>query len=479
MNNFAGENLMKTILFGFLSLVCCLWFLALNASSSTVQSTLLRNIGQEALNLSGLLSIALMSLCMLLSIRPAWLEKPLGGLDRIYRLHKWSGILAVGFGVIHWLVSDYGEEKDGDDDKYESMADELADEMEESAEHKLAIVHEGVSSGLRDFGGDLGEPGFYLALIMLAVTLWKFVPYKLWRQLHRLMPIIYVLLAFHAVVLAPRGYWTQAVGMLLAGCVVVGVVASIISLTGSIGRRRQVDGTVVSVNKNGNVTELRCRLDGRWKNHRPGQFAFITFKQREGTHLASDLGGLFLRFEGAHPFSIASANRDDGTITFCIKDLGDFTRKIAQQIQIGQPVRIEGPYGCFQVDRHSRNRRQIWVAGGIGITPFLASLESRKLNPANAPEVDLHYCTRDRDTDAFATRLQDLCSALLGVRLFIHSAKHGELLTAQSLELADNPNRKAEVWFCGPHALANSLKNGLKKTWNGGLRFHQEAFEFR
>ena len=478
MNNFVGENLMKTILFGFLSLVCCLWFLALNASSSAVQSTLLRNIGQEALNLSGLLSIALMSLCMLLSMRPAWLEKPLGGLDRIYRLHKWSGILAVGFGVIHWLVSDYGEE-DGGDDKYEGMADELADEMKESAERKLAMVHDGVSGGLRDFGGDLGEPGFYLVLIMLAVTLWKFFPYKLWRQLHRVMPIIYLLLAFHAVVLAPAGYWTQAVGMLLAGCVAVGVVASIISLAGAIGRRRQVDGTVVSVNKNGNVTELTCRLDGGWKNHRPGQFAFITFKQREGPHAVSGLGDGLLRFEGAHPFTIASANRGDGTITFCIKDLGDFTRKIAQQIQVGQPVSIEGPYGRFQMDRHSRNRRQIWVAGGIGITPFLAGLEALQPSSAESPEVDLHYCTRDRDTDCFVTRLQSLCGPLPGVRLYIHSAMHGELLTAQSLKLADDPGRKVDVWFCGPRGLANSLKSGLKKTWSGGLRFHQEAFEMR
>ncbi|MFZ4539573.1 ferredoxin reductase family protein [Propionivibrio sp.] len=470
MNNFAGDKLMKTILFGFLSLVSCVWYMALSSSNSSAQGTLLRSIWQDTLTLGGLLSIALMSLCMLLSIRPVWLEKPLGGLDRIYRLHKWSGILAVGFGVIHWLVSDLGEEGD----------DEIADEMEES-EHKLAMVHESISSGLRDFGGDLGEPGFYLVLIMLAVTLWKFFPYKFWRQLHRVMPIIYLLLAFHAVILAPPGYWTQAVGMLLAGCITVGVVASIVSLTGAIGRRRQVDGTVVSVIKNGNVTELTCRLDGNWKNHRPGQFAFITFKQREGTHAVPGFGNLFLRFEGAHPFTIASAsaNRGDGTITFCIKDLGDFTRKIAQQIQVGQPVRVEGPYGRFQMDRHSQRRRQIWVAGGIGITPFLAGLESRHLNPAEASELDLHYCTRDRDSDCFVNRLQVLCGALPGVRLFIHSTKHGEVLTAQSLKLADDPGRKVEVWFCGPLGLANSLKSELKKKWNGGLRFHQEAFEMR
>ncbi len=466
-NNSVVENLMKIILFGFLSIVSSAWYMALNTGDSAAQSTLLRNVWQEGLYLSGLLSIALMSLCMLLSIRPVWLEKPLGGLDRIYRLHKWSGILAIGFGVIHWLVSDVGEE-----------GDEIADELEES-EHKLTMAHEGASSVLRDLGGDMGEPGFYLALVMLFVTLWKFFPYKFWRHLHRAMPIIYLLLAFHAGVLAPADYWSQAVGMLLAGCITVGVLASIVSLAGAIGRRRQVNGTVISVSKNGDVTELTCRLDGGWKIHRPGQFAFITFKQLEGTYNVPGFGDFHLQFEGAHPFTIASANRGAGTLTFYIKDLGDFTRKIAKKIQVGQLVRIEGPYGRFQMDRHSRRRKQIWVAGGIGITPFLAGLESLQSSPAEAPEIDLHYCTRDRDTDRFVDRLQILCGALPGVSLSIHSAKHGEVLTAQSLKLPDETGRKVEVWFCGPRGLANSLKSGLKKTWNGAFRFHQEAFEMR
>jgi hypothetical protein len=46
---------------------------------------------QQGLYLSGLPSIALMSLAMLLATRPAWLEVPLGGMDRVYRGRKWAG----------------------------------------------------------------------------------------------------------------------------------------------------------------------------------------------------------------------------------------------------------------------------------------------------------------------------------------------------------------------------------------------------
>ncbi|MDR2839470.1 MAG: ferric reductase-like transmembrane domain-containing protein, partial [Azonexus sp.] len=63
---------------------------------------------QEGMLLTGLLSIAMMSLAMLLSTRPVWLEKPLGGMDRIYRAHKWAGILAGVLAIAHWLIKESG-----------------------------------------------------------------------------------------------------------------------------------------------------------------------------------------------------------------------------------------------------------------------------------------------------------------------------------------------------------------------------------
>jgi len=277
------------------------------------------------------------------------------------------------------------------------------------------------------------------------------------------MPVLYLMLALHAAMLAPSDYWTQPAGVLLAVFLAVGVSASFVALAGLIGRRRQASGSVVSVSREADVTEITCRLDGEWERHRPGQFAFITFS----------------RFEGAHPFTIASADRGDRTITFFIKALGSFTRSLAHRVQVGQPVTIEGPYGRFQLDRSNRGRRQIWVAGGIGVTPFLAWLESLQTRPAEVRDVDLHYCTQNRDADRFVERLQALCRVLPGVRLHVHSSRHGEVLTVRELGLGGDGGKKCELWFCGPRGLADALKKGLKESWNGRLRFHQEAFEMR
>jgi predicted ferric reductase len=271
--------------------------------------------------------------------------------------------------------------------------------------------------------------------------------------------VLYLMLAFHAALLAPRDYWTQPAGVLLAVMIGAGVYGAIRSLFGGIGRAREAVGEIIAVERPANdITTVRCRLDRGWDGHRPGQFAFVTFDEKEG----------------AHPFTIASADQGNRIISFQIKALGDYTNSLAARLHAGQAVRVEGPYGRFDIARCNRRARQIWIAGGIGVTPFLAWLESLQADPASAPSADLHYCTRDQAADAFVPRLQALCSVLPGVRLHIHDARQGAPLTAALLGEA----KGSEIWFCGPSGLAEALRTGLRAM--GGLpRFHQEAFEMR
>lgn len=399
---------------------------------------------QEALNLSGFLALALMSLSMLLATRPVWLEAPLGGMDRVYRTHKWAGILGISFAAVHWLV-------------------EMGDDILKSAIGREGRLPKEKYSGflevLRDLAKDMGEWAIYALLLMLAITLWKRFPYRPWRFLHRAMPLLYLAVAFHAALLVPRDYWLQPAGALLAVLIAAGVYGAIRSLLGGIGRARTASGEVLAVEQAAaDVTTVRCRLDCGWRGHRPGQFAFVTF----------DAG------EGAHPFTIASADHGDGVVAFEIKALGDYTRSLGSRLHVGQPVQVEGPYGCFDIERRDLQARQVWIAGGIGVTPFLAWLESLQADPARAPSAELHYCTRDRERDAFVPRLEALCSTLPGIRLHIHGALQGDALQAAALGDAKN----AEFWFCGPTGLAEALRAGLTRM-GCRPRFHQEAFEMR
>lgn len=440
---------MKTLLAGLISLVTLAWawdVLVAGGASGGSAPWVMR---QESLYLSGLLSITLMSLAMLLAARPAWLEGPLGGLDRMYRTHKWAGILAVTFAAMHWLIE---------------MSDDILKALF-GREGRLPKANDtGLLEILRDLAEDMGEWAIYAVLAMLALTLWKRFPYRPWRFLHQAMPVLYLMLAFHALLLAPADYWAQPVGWLLALLLGGGVYGSVHSLAGRIGRSRRVQGKIVSVERPAaDIVAVRCQLDQGWRGHRPGQFAFITFD----------------RSEGPHPFTIASADRGDRTISFQIKALGDYTRGLADQLQPGQAVSVEGPYGRFDIARRNPRAQQIWVAGGIGVTPFIAWLESLQDNPGQAPAADLHYCTRDRDADPFIARLESLCASLPSVHLQVHGSRQGEVLTAAGMLAAKDRSRHTEVWFCGPQGLAEKLRKGLHATWPGNLRFHQEAFEMR
>ncbi|MCW9014573.1 MAG: ferric reductase-like transmembrane domain-containing protein [Gammaproteobacteria bacterium] len=439
---------MKTILTGFIVMVALAWGWEVLSPEHVSAGSLAWAIYLESLFLSGLLAISLMSLAMVLATRPAWLERPIGGMDRIYRLHKWSGILAVGFAVLHWLLE---------------MSDDLFKALAGNGSRTKADELSAFAEPFRDLGEALGEWALYALMALLALTLWKRFSYRLWRPLHRAMPVLYLLLVFHSIVLAPAGYWSQPIGLLMAILFAAGSVASVLSLTGRIGRGRQVSGSVVSVHRpTPDIIEVSCRLDKQWRGHRPGQFAFVTFDDSEGHH----------------PFTIASADHGDNTVTFAIKALGDYTRRLPRQITTGSPVQVEGPYGRFEFSRANRRARQIWIAGGIGITPFLAWLESLQDGQADAISADLHYCIRDREVDPFVPRLQQLVDALPEVRLHLHDMASGAL-TAEALVAGQDDTKSAEIWFCGPVGLARALYNGLHQLWPGRLRFHQEAFEIR
>ncbi|MDP2367312.1 ferric reductase-like transmembrane domain-containing protein [Rhodoferax sp.] len=435
---------MKTLLSSLIALVTFAWGWDLGHVAASAGAHPLWLARQEGLYLSGLLSIAMLSLTMFLATRPAWLEAPLGGMDRVYRTHKWAGIAAVSFAALHWLIE---------------MSDDIIKAMIGRAGRLPKEKFVGLLEVLRDLAKDMGEWAIYALLAMLVITLWKKFPYRTWRILHRAMPVLYLMLAMHAALLAPTDYWAQPVGALMAVLLAAGVYGAMRSLLGGIGRSREAKGEVIAVEQPvAHITTVRCRLDRGWSGHRPGQFAFVTFDDKEG----------------AHPFTIASADQGDRTISFQIKALGDYTNQLGARLRAGQAVRVEGPYGRFDVGRCNRRARQIWIAGGIGVTPFLAWLESLQAKPGKAPAADLHYCTRDQSTDAFVPRLQELCAALPGIRLHIHDARQGAVLKAESL----GETRHAEIWFCGPSGLADALRAGLRAMgWRP--RFHQEAFEMR
>ncbi|AEP31052.1 ferric reductase-like transmembrane domain-containing protein [Brumicola nitratireducens] len=401
---------------------------------------------EHFLTLSGFLAINFMSITMILATRPAYLERILGGLDKMYHLHKWTGILAVIFALGHWLI-------------------EMADDVLKTLFGKDRSLRESDFTGLlddmQDMAEDLGEPSLYLLIALVTITLVRWIPYRFWRYLHRVMPLIYIALASHALLLAPMVWWQQATGWLMAVLMMGGIIATVQSLTGQIGRTHRWKGLVQSVKQaSKNTIEVFCDMGKCWPGHKAGQFALVSF----------DSG------EGAHPFTLSSADQKNGLLSFQIKALGDYTRTLANDINSGSKVTIEGPYGRFQPENGRAKAQQIWVAGGIGVTPFLAVLENRMyMRKEKYPEVTLHYCTQTVQGDPNVLRLKNLAENLPQITLIVYDNRKGQRLNAEQLQIH---SKKADIWFCGPQGLAGALRKALKNH-QASVRFHQERFEFR
>lgn len=208
--------------------------------------------------------------------------------------------------------------------------------------------------------------------------------------------------------------------------------------------------------------EVQVGVPQGWPGHRAGQFAFAT----------SDAS------EGHHPYTIASAwNDSDRRITFIVKELGDHTERLRQKLSIGKKVKIEGPYGCFTFD--DERPHQIWVAGGIGITPFVARMRHLAATKDGSRQaVDLFHATSDYDADAISNLKEDAAAA--GVRLHVLVGSHDGRLDGERIRQAVAQWSEASIWFCGPAGFGEALRRDFAAH---GLpvkrRFHQELFAMR
>lgn len=431
---------MKKMMYGVAFVVLAAWGLTVLGHNPAMDVWWWR---KQLIYVTGLGSFVLMSLIMLLAVRPLWLEKRLHGLDKMYRLHKWAGIWAIGLAVAHYLLD---------------LSKDLLKVFFERGVKEPRI--ETILEVFRDAAKDVGEWSVWILGIMLVITLWQRFPYHIWRYTHKALAVIYIVIAFHGVVLAPAGWWLEPAGVLLAVTAVVGVYCALIALSGGIGRTRRYQGTVLSVKQyKDDVLEVTCQLPKQW-SHRPGQFAFITFD----------------RFEGAHPFTINSAEHASGQVSFAIKALGDYTTRLQTELNVGRAVTVEGPYGCFDMQL-SGGSEQVWVGAGIGVTPFIAWLEALQVEPERAPKATLYYCVDNTEEAVFAEQLQRLADAVPNITLHVHcSDEQGFLCAEQALQ---GQSADTQVWFCGPQGFADALQVGMRTMGCPARNFHKEYFQMR
>jgi predicted ferric reductase len=447
----------KVTFWGALALLSLLW-LAVDQSALRPSSFIgLRN---SMVQHSGILAMTCMSLAMILALRPRWPERWIGGLDKMYRLHKWLGIGGLVLAIVHWLWAQ--------GPKW-AVGLGWLDRPERGPQPVLDNPIEQFLRTQRGLAEGLGEWAFYAAVLLIAAALIHRIPYRLFYKTHRLLAVAYLVLVFHAVVLMNFPYWASPLGLVVAALLAYGTWAAIVVLTRRVGAGRKVDGTITRLHYYPSLRVLEGEIDAPqgWPGHQPGQFAFVTSDEAEG----------------AHPFTIACAwNPSEHRLTFITNALGDYTRRLPETLRIGQPVKVEGPYGCFTFD--DDRSRQIWIGGGIGITPFIARMKQLAMDRQaysgrpRSESIDLFHTTADYSEEALSKLRADAEAA--GVRVHVlHDPRDGRL-TGERIRAAVPDWREASVWFCGPPAFGAALRDDFARHGVPVAEcFHQELFAMR
>jgi ferredoxin-NADP reductase len=106
-----------------------------------------------------------------------------------------------------------------------------------------------------------------------------------------------------------------------------------------------------------------------------------------------------------HAFSIVSAPHEP-RLTVATRMRDSVYKRALGKLSLNAPAAVDGPFGSLTLHKDMA-RDAIFVAGGIGITPFMSMLRHAARNPP-AQTLVLVYSNRRPEDSAFFGELQDL-----------------------------------------------------------------------
>ena len=374
----------------------------------------------------GMSALIAMATSQLIATRIAPVEWVFGGMDRAYVLHKWLGVGAVASILLHDTID-------------------------------AEMIGLGRETTLVEVAETAGEVALYGLLILVIITVATFIPYHLWRWTHRFIGVFFVFGAFHFLFIRKPFAISDPLGLYVATFCALGIAAFAFRLLPTRMRpSRRYE--VADMERTGNALAITMKPAGRALRYRPGQFAFVSFEGGE-----------------PHPFTISKAPSDDGSIRMTVASLGDFTAWLGRSLAVGTSVRIEGPYGRFE--RRRLGNPGLWIAGGIGVTPFIAWAQA--MDPRD-DAATLVYCVRNQASAAHLQELTALANELPNFTLTLHTSEAQGRATADTILEAMRPDASdLPIAFCGPEPMRMALSKGFAAMGVSVRRIGYEEFRIR
>ncbi|OIJ64403.1 ferredoxin reductase family protein [Streptomyces mangrovisoli] len=388
----------------------------------------------------GVAAVYLMTCSLVLATRLRPLEQWFGGLDRMYFFHKQYAIWSFPLLFPHALITG-GDKEEGTAAQYST---------------EVAVAHE------------LGAFAFMILLLLVVISLARVgrllrLRHAWWLFLHRLTGLLVIAALVHGWILDPVIDGSPVLRALY--CLIGAVGTAAYAYDELIMRRRAPKAAYVvsAVDRPADdVVDLVLTPTAPAPLAvRGGQFVYL----RVGGH----------RAWREHPFTVAGVG-PDGSVRLTVRALGRGTRRLYADLATGAPATLTGPYGMF--DHTVGGARQIWIAGGIGIAPFLGWITDRA--DRDLPRADLFYCTRTADDAPFLPELAEEVERHPGLSLHaVHSHRHGRLTLKEILTVTGPLPADVHVFLCGPARMVADLSLALRRHGLSRHHVHAEHFAFR
>lgn len=395
-------------------------------------SSILTSLGQ----ISGLTGLAMFAVTLILMSRIKFLEKHFAGLEEMYNAHHLLGGISLILLLFHPLF--------------------LAGKYFLFSPYYAALFLLPSS----DWGINFGIFALLLMILLLVLTFFTKLIYETWKLTHKFLGLAFVLGSLHAF-LVPSDISRNLVLKLYI--LILVIISLLIFFYRSLLNRwlvKKYKYIVDSVDQLGeNTIEISFSPQNEVMDYQPGQFVFIEFYQK----------GIPVQ---THPFSISSAP-SPRQLKIALKYLGDYTSKL-KQLKPQAIAKIEGPFGVFS-HQSVANKKQVWIGGGIGITPFLSM--ARSLLDDKEYSIDLFYCAKNESEAVLLPELKKISQQNKNIRLISYQSAKQDHLTAKKIsELIADLSQK-DIFICGPSAMMKSLKKQLIRQGIQPNKIHTEEFQ--
>lgn len=410
-----------------------------------------------ASKIAAIIGTMLYAINFVLALRASWLESLFGGMNKVYIAHHITGGLALIFVSLHPLFIGLRYINDLSASSFQSAADALLPDK--------VVLGEGIQKFMESAAVNFGTIAYIGLVVLLLVTFFIKLPYGLWLKTHKFLGVSFLIAGLHIIYISSdvkndlplRLYLVVWIGLGLAAFVHRTLVPNIFV--------QRFKYTVTRVaNLSSNVVNIVLSPKGKHIPFKAGQFIFVRFTNSKVVS------------KEMHPFSLVSKEGSD-ELELQIKYLGDFTSKLGS-LEVGTKAQIEGAFGRFSPHRY-RTGDQVWIAGGIGITPFLSSARSFR---EDMQKTWLFHAVNDRSelvSDAEFNAITIYASNKFTYEAYVKS-EHTDFLSAAYIASKIEGDLTSKTFFiCGPPPMMQSLRVQLKAAGVPNKRIISEEFSIQ